>query len=130
MESTQVTKALENIKAELLEFEAAGTLRGELGAAAQAELISGTDSLADCVTGAKYIQECVPEVLELKRKVWADIDKLAGDETILATSTSCIGKGCLRNDTPYLDLVTIQNYHSKHRPPCFSHTPIINIMKE
>eukprot|EP00091_Calanus_sinicus_P010164 TRINITY_DN2365_c0_g1_i1.p1 TRINITY_DN2365_c0_g1~~TRINITY_DN2365_c0_g1_i1.p1 ORF type:complete len:123 (-),score=49.69 TRINITY_DN2365_c0_g1_i1:24-368(-) len=56
VESTQVTKALENIKAELLEFEAAGTLRGELGAAAQAELISGTDSLADCVTGAKYIR--------------------------------------------------------------------------
>jgi len=91
VESAQVTKALENIKSELLEFEAAGTLRGEIGAAAQAELISGTDSLADCVKDAKYIQECVPEVLELKRKVWADIDKIAGDKTILATSTSCIG---------------------------------------
>jgi len=90
VEAAQVTKALENIKAELLEFEAAGTLRGTIGAAAQAELISGTDSLADCVTGAKYVQECVPEVLELKRKVWAEIDKIAGDETILATSTSCI----------------------------------------
>jgi len=90
VEASQVTKALENIKAELLEFEAAGTLRGDLGAAAQAELISGTDSLAECVTGAKYIQECVPEILELKRKVWADIDKVAGDQTILATSTSCI----------------------------------------
>merc|ERR1712123_328585 len=90
VEAAQVTKALENIKAELLEFEAAGTLRGTIGAAAQAELISGTDSLADCVTGAKYVQECVPEVLELKRKVWADIHKIAGDETILATSTSCI----------------------------------------
>merc|ERR1712042_29614 len=90
VESSQVTKALENIKAELLEFEAAGTLRGELGAVAQAELISGTDSLEECVTGAKYIQECVPEILELKRKVWADIDKVAGDQTILATSTSCI----------------------------------------
>merc|ERR1711915_586369 len=90
VESSQVTKALENIKAELIEFEAAGTLRGDRGAAAQAELISGTDSLEECVKGAKYIQECVPEVLELKRKVWAEIDKFAGPETILATSTSCI----------------------------------------
>merc|ERR1719493_147718 len=90
VEASQVTRALKNIKAELLEFEAAGTLRGDLGAKAQAELINGTDSLAECVTGAKYIQECVPEILELKRKVWADIDKVAGDKTILATSTSCI----------------------------------------
>ena len=95
VESSQVAKALENIKAELIEFEAAGTLRGDRGAAAQAELISGTDSLEECVKGAKYIQECVPEVLELKRKVWAEIDKFAGPETILATSTSCIGRNLM-----------------------------------
>ena len=95
VESSQVTKALENIKAELIEFEAAGTLRGDRGAAAQAELISGTDSLEECVKGAKYIQECVPEVLDLKRKVWAEIDKVAGPETILATSTSCIGRNLI-----------------------------------
>merc|ERR1712002_398145 len=90
VEASQVTKALENIKAELLEFEAAGTLRGDLPAADQAKLISGTDSLEECVSGAKYIQECVPEILELKRKVWGTIDEIAGDDTILATSTSCI----------------------------------------
>ena len=97
VEASQVTRALENIKAELLEFEAAGTLRGDLGAKAQAELISGTDSLTECVVGAKYVQECVPEILELKRKVWADIDKVAGDQTILATSTSCIGNNHIYN---------------------------------
>ena len=52
---------------------------------------SGTASLAECVTGAKYVQECVPEVLDLKRKVWGEVDKLVGTETILGTSTSCIG---------------------------------------
>jgi len=86
----QVTKALTNIQSELLQFQTDGTLRGSLPAESQAKLISGTDSLSDCVSGAKYIQECVPEDLELKRKVWAEIDKLVGEETILATSTSCI----------------------------------------
>jgi len=90
VEAAQVTRALDNINEELLEFEAAGTLRGTLPAAEQAKLISGTDSLAECVSGAKYVQECVPEVLELKRKVWGEIDKVVGKETILGTSTSCI----------------------------------------
>ena len=39
-----------------MQFEEAGTLRGKLTAAAQAEMISGTDSLETCVQGAKYIQ--------------------------------------------------------------------------
>lgn len=86
----QVTRALANITSELAQFERDGTLRGTLAAADQAKLISGTASLTACVSGAKYIQECVPEDLELKRKVWAEIDELVGAETILATSTSCI----------------------------------------
>jgi len=90
VDQNQVTKAIQDIKSELVQFEEAGTLRGSLTAAAQAEMISGTDSLETCVTGAKYIQECVPESLELKRKVWASIDEIADDTTILATSTSCI----------------------------------------
>jgi len=90
VDQNQVTKAIQDIKSELVQFEEAGTLRGSLTAAVQAEMISGTDSLETCVTGAKYIQECVPESLELKRKVWASIDEIADDTTILATSTSCI----------------------------------------
>ena len=30
-------------------------------------------------------------MLELKRKVWGEVDKLVGTDTILGTSTSCIG---------------------------------------
>ena len=82
----------QNIKSELVEFERAGTLRGSLVAADQASLVEGTDSLEDCVKGAKYIQECVPEDIDLKKKVWGAIDAIVDDKTIMASSTSCIGE--------------------------------------
>ena len=69
---------------------------------------SGTASLAECVTGAKYIQECVPEVLELKRKVWGEVDKLVGTDTILGTSTSCIGDFAPSFHPPILVLCSSQ----------------------
>ena len=82
----------QSIKSELVEFENAGTLRGSLAASEQASLVEGTDSLAECVTGATYIQECVPEDLGLKKKVWGAIDAIVDDKTIMASSTSCIGR--------------------------------------
>ena len=49
-----------------------------------------TDSLAEAVAGAVYIQECVPEVLELKQKVFSQLDELVANDVIIASSTSCI----------------------------------------
>lgn len=50
--------------------------------------ISGSTSLADAVKDAVLIQECVPEILELKKKVWKGVDDLAGPNTIFSSSTS------------------------------------------
>lgn len=38
-----------------------------------------------------YVQECVPENLELKKNVWAQIDTfVTNTDAILASSSSCI----------------------------------------
>lgn len=48
----------------------------------------GTTSLEQAVKGALLVQECVPENLELKRKVWKGVDDVAGPNTIYSSSTS------------------------------------------
>lgn len=52
--------------------------------------ISFTPSLAQAVQDADYVIEAVVEVLEVKRKVFADLDKLAPPHAILATNSSYI----------------------------------------
>lgn len=88
IEPAQISSALENILSQLKELEKSGLLRGSLSAVEQHKLISGTSSLAECVVNAKYVQECIPENLQMKRELFAELDKLASDKTILASSTS------------------------------------------
>ena len=44
-----------------------------------------------CIKDCVYVQECVPENLELKIKVWGQIDaEVNNEKAILASSSSCI----------------------------------------
>ena len=52
--------------------------------------ISTCASLGEAVDSAVLVHECVPEVVELKRKVFLELDELVTDSTILCSSTSCI----------------------------------------
>jgi 3-hydroxybutyryl-CoA dehydrogenase len=71
------------------EREADGRLKkGTLAAALP--LLSVSPTLEDCVSGADLVIENVPEKVELKRSVFAEIGKHVGPGTLLATNTSSI----------------------------------------
>jgi 3-hydroxyacyl-CoA dehydrogenase len=83
-----VPKALDLIQqalAEMQEFglvtEAPATVRARIRTAA---------TLQDCVKDADYVQENIAEKVDVKRKLYADMDAAAPAQCILASSTSSI----------------------------------------
>ncbi|XP_045300023.1 lambda-crystallin homolog isoform X2 [Leopardus geoffroyi] len=75
---------------EMTFLEQSGSLKGSLGAQDQLALISGCLNIQEAVEGALHIQECVPENLELKRKIFAQLDQIVDDQVVLSSSTSCL----------------------------------------
>lgn len=69
------------------ELSAFGLLKNAKDAAARVRTAA---TLADALDGASYVQENSPETLETKRTVFAELDRLAAPDAILASSTSTI----------------------------------------
>lgn len=88
IEPKQIEVALVDIEQQLNTLEKEGMLRGTLKAVQQFSCIKGSTNLEEAVKDAVLVQECVPENLELKRKVWKGIDDVAGPNTIYSSSTS------------------------------------------
>lgn len=84
----QIDRALKRIGIELRRLECEKLLRGTLTAEQQIKCVSGTTDIAELVKNSIYIQECVPENIDLKRSLYAQLDALIDDQTILASSTS------------------------------------------
>jgi 3-hydroxybutyryl-CoA dehydrogenase len=57
------------------------------------ELIRPVGSLPDAAEGADLVVEAAPENLELKQEIFAELDRVTGDETTLATNTSVMSVG-------------------------------------
>lgn len=87
---SQVSDALTSIQSQLTDLKKSGMLRGTLSPEEQFSLIKGCSNLQEAVTDAVYVQECVPEKLDLKARVFKDIEQFVNDDTIMASSTSCI----------------------------------------
>ncbi|XP_077014918.1 lambda-crystallin homolog isoform X2 [Tamandua tetradactyla] len=71
-------------------LEQSGSLKGPLSADQQLSLISGCSTLQDAAEGAVHVQECVPENLELKKKIFAQLDCIVDDRVVLSSSSSCL----------------------------------------
>jgi len=61
-------------------------------------LIGAASSMPDAVSDADYVQECVPEVLDLKRSLFKALDGLAPTSTILASSTTGLPPSSFTSD--------------------------------
>ncbi len=62
--------------------------------------VSICDSLADALSGAGYVQECVVEDLVVKRELFAELDALTERHVVLASSTSTIMASRFAEDLP------------------------------
>ncbi len=58
--------------------------------AAIAARITGTADLATALADAAYAQECAPEEVGLKRRLFAELDRLAPPKAVLASASSAI----------------------------------------
>ncbi|HEX3731668.1 MAG TPA: 3-hydroxyacyl-CoA dehydrogenase family protein [Mycobacteriales bacterium] len=83
-----VTTARENIDTSLRRFVAKGTMTEEQAAATRGRITLAAP-LRDAA-GAAIVVEAVFEDLELKRRVFAELDEVCGADTLLASNTSAI----------------------------------------
>lgn len=124
IDANQVTKALQDISVGLDKFAQDDVLRGTLTASQQKKLITGSSNLSDCIKDTVYIQECVPENLDLKRKVWAQVDALVNrTDTIMASSSSCIVPSKLSDHLQHRDQFIVAH---PVNPPY--HAPMVELV--
>jgi enoyl-CoA hydratase/3-hydroxyacyl-CoA dehydrogenase len=65
-----------------------GKIPPELNTAIREQLLTTTTDLAKAVGNADLVIEAIPEIMDLKKNVFAEIDQLAPAHTLLASNTS------------------------------------------
>lgn len=89
VDTAAVDRGLASIRASLDRFVSKGSL-GAADADAALARITGTTSLADAVADADIVVEAIFEDLDTKLALFADLDRLAPANAVLATNTSAI----------------------------------------
>ena len=61
-------------------------------------LVSGHADLGEALAGAQFVFECAPEKLELKREIFAKLEKFAPKDAVIASNTSVMPIGSIVGD--------------------------------
>ena len=89
VDAGQLERALADIQATLDK----GVRLGKVAEATRdsaLERLAGTGTLGEAVEGAELVIEAVPEVMALKKRIFAEVEAAAGAGAILATNTSSL----------------------------------------
>jgi L-gulonate 3-dehydrogenase len=86
---TAVEATIATIPQLLTNLETEGLLKG-MSAAQVGQRIASAASLAEALAGAVYVQECAPENVEVKRRLFAELDAAAAANVVLASSSTAI----------------------------------------
>lgn len=119
----QVEKTLQHVKQELLKLESENIIRGKLTAAEQFSCITGTTDIHELVRSAIFIQECVPENIELKKNLYHQLDEIVEPQTIISSSTSTFLPSILSNEMKHRDQVIVSH---PVNPPYY--VPLVEIV--
>ncbi|WP_111414799.1 3-hydroxyacyl-CoA dehydrogenase [Billgrantia lactosivorans] len=87
LDSSALDKARDAIRQSLEDLRQAGLIEDVTGCLS---LIRTESDLAHAMAGVEYIQECGPEDVEAKRRIYADLEAAVDETTVLASSTSGI----------------------------------------
>jgi 3-hydroxybutyryl-CoA dehydrogenase len=104
-------KASEHIRQELKIWTSEGKITPEEVEAILSR-VSFHDDLAEAVEGVALVIEAVPERLDLKREVFAQLDDVCDDATILATNSSSIRISKIEDATGRLDKVLNTHFYN------------------
>jgi len=104
-------RAAEHIRHELKTWTSEDKITPEEVEAALSRVSFHAD-LAEAVEGVDLVIEAVPERLDLKREVFAQLDSVCDDATILATNSSSIRVSKIENATGRLDRVLNTHFYN------------------
>ncbi len=104
-------KASEHIQHELKIWTIEGKITPE-DAEVTLSLVSFHDDMTEAVEGVDLVIEAVPERLDLKREVFAQLDSVCDDATILATNSSSIRISKIEDATGRLDRVLNTHFYN------------------
>jgi 3-hydroxybutyryl-CoA dehydrogenase len=67
-------------------------------------------SISEAVASADFVVECLPEKLDLKRKIFKQLDELCKPEVILATNTSGLSPTAIAADLKHPERVVVAHF--------------------